>query len=129
MVPREYPPPRVQPPPELRLPSHPKMQCAAVPLGREVQSQRVWGITAHLESSSYFLSVRPYHPVSEGGVNINNRIFSCFLFAIVGGNVSQTLLTNDTKTCGLHGEVTGCQVTIPWMVNPMLSLLTGLFWL
>ena len=130
VVPGEYPPPRVQPPPELWLASHPKLQRAAVPRGREIQSQRVWGITAHLESSSYFLSVRPYHPVSEDGVNISNRTFSCFLFAIVGGNVSQTsLVTNDTKMCGLHGEVTGCQVTIPWMVNPILPLLAGVFWL
>lgn len=45
-------------------------------------------------------------------------------FATVGGNVCRTsLVTSDTEMCGLHGEVTGCQVTISQLVNPMLTLL------
>ena len=50
---------------ELLLSLHPKMQCAAAPVGRQVQRQRVQGITAHLENSSYFLSGRLYHSVSR----------------------------------------------------------------
>ena len=50
---------------ELLLSLPPKMQCAAAPVGRQVQRQRVQGITAHLENSSYFLSGRLYHSVSR----------------------------------------------------------------
>ena len=66
------------------------------------------------ESASYFLLVRLCHLVSGGRVAISNKTFSYLLFTLVGGTVFLTsLVTNDTEMCGLHGEVTGCQVIIP----------------
>lgn len=37
------------------------------------------------------------------------------------------MVTNGTEMCGLHGQVTGCQVIIPQMANPTLTLAGVLF--
>lgn len=97
----------------------------------------------HLPPSSLWLPIPkrnvllPYLEKSTGGGSgqhspLRNRslislshpaiLFQKFLlppFATVGGTVSQpSLVTNDTKMSGLHGEVTGCQAIMPQMVNP-----------